>query len=332
MRADEFIRRPKSTKRRSQLTPQQVIIGDDTIESKLRAELDRLKYVESERDTWKAQVESLSGDVKRLSSENTSQRTEIKRSLSEYSALSTEITKLSKIKTTVQETEAELEKVKNKFNTLQSDFSELDKLNKQVLITKGEAQAQVQVDKATIDSQQLVIRSLRKDKSILEEKIKIQDEESTNLKDRELSLDKKEKQFQDDNRAFEVEIDFLKKQIEFYNELKNKFDTELSLATTELASANENLNWSELVASSLVKEVNDGKQDLGDAQALNEEMRQIIDTLESRMSRLRRQAISPVHMSVSMIEKMEGFSMPKGMVPVKNGLGTARPTLFRKAG
>ena len=114
--------------------------------------------------------------------------------------------------------------------------------------------------------------------------------------------------------------------------MKNKFDAELSLATTELASANENLNWSELVASSLVKEVNNGKQDLGDAQALNEEMRQIIDTLESRMSRLRRQAISPVHMSVSMIEKMEGFSMPKGMVPIKNGLGTARPTLFRKAG
>jgi chromosome segregation ATPase len=332
MRADEFIKRPKSGKRRSQLTPQQIIIGDDTIESKLRAELDRLKYVESERDTWKAQVEALSGDVKRLSSENTSQRTEIKRSLSEYSALSTEITKLSKIKTTVQEAESELEKVKNNFNTLQSDFSELDKLNKQVLITKGEAQAQVQVDKATIDSQQLVIHSLRKDKSTLEEKIKIQDKESTNLKDRELSLDKQEKQFQDDNRAFEVEIDFLKKQIEFYNELKNKFDAELSLATTELASANENLNWSELVASSLVKEVNDGKQDLGDAQALNEEMRQIVDTLENRMSRLRRQSVSPVYMSVSMIEKMEGFSMPKGMIPVKNGLGSARPTLFRKAG
>jgi hypothetical protein len=37
-------------------------------------------------------------------------------------------------------------------------------------------------------------------------------------------------------------------------------------------------------------------------------------------------------MSVSMIEKMEGFNMPKGMVPISNGLGSARPTLFRKAG
>jgi len=31
MRADEFIKRPKSGKRRSQLSAQQVIIGDDTI-------------------------------------------------------------------------------------------------------------------------------------------------------------------------------------------------------------------------------------------------------------------------------------------------------------
>ena len=61
-------------------------------------------------------------------------------------------------------------------------------------------------------------------------------------------------------------------------------------------------------------------------------MREIIDTLENRMSRLRRQAVSPVYMSVSMIEKMEGFSMPKGMTPIKNGLGTGRPTLFKKAG
>ena len=45
MRADEFIKRPKLSKRRTQLTSQQVIIGDDTIESKLRSELDRLKYV-----------------------------------------------------------------------------------------------------------------------------------------------------------------------------------------------------------------------------------------------------------------------------------------------
>jgi len=332
MRADEFIKRPKSGKRRTQLSAQQVIIGDDTIESKLRAELDRLKYVESERDTWKSQVESLSGDVKRLSTENQNQRGEIKTYLDEYSALKTEVTKLAGIKTKAQESEVEVEKFKNNFNTLQSDFSELNNLNKQLLITEGEAKAQVEVGKATIDSQQLIIGALRSDKNTLEEKINRQEEETTSLNDREVSLDKREKQFQDDNRAFEVEIDFLKKQIEFYNELKNKFDAELSLATTELASANENLNWSELVASSLVKEVNDGKQNLGDAQALNEEMRQIIDTLENRMSRLRRQSVSPVYMSVSMIEKMEGFSMPKGMTPVKNGLGSARPTLFRKAG
>jgi len=332
MRADEFIKRPKSGKRRTQLSAQQVIIGDDTIESKLRAELDRLKYVESERDTWKSQVESLSGDVKRLSTENQNQRGEIKTYLDEYSALKTEVTKLAGIKTKAQESEVEVEKFKNNFNTLQSDFSELNNLNKQLLITEGEAKAQVEVGKATIDSQQLIIGALRSDKNTLEEKINRQEEETTTLNDREVSLDKREKQFQDDNRAFEVEIDFLKKQIEFYNELKNKFDAELSLATTELASANENLNWSELVASSLVKEVNDGKQNLGDAQALNEEMRQIIDTLENRMSRLRRQSVSPVYMSVSMIEKMEGFSMPKGMIPVKNGLGSARPTLFRKAG
>ena len=100
------------------------------------------------------------------------------------------------------------------------------------------------------------------------------------MKDREISLDNREKEFKEDNKVFEVEIDFLKKQIEFYNELKNKFDAELSLAASELASANENLNWSELVSSSLVKEVNGGKQDLSDAQALNEEMRQVIDTLE----------------------------------------------------
>ena len=79
MRADEFIKRPKLSKRRTQLTSQQVIIGDDTIESKLRSELDRLKYVESERDTWKTQVEALSGDVKRLSTESQNQRNEIKR-------------------------------------------------------------------------------------------------------------------------------------------------------------------------------------------------------------------------------------------------------------
>ena len=332
MRADEFIKRPKLSKRRSSLSPQQVIIGDDTIESKLRSELDRLKYVESERDTWKEQVEALSGDVTRLSTENQNQRGEIKTYIDEYSALKTEVTKLAGVKTKIQESESNSEKLKNNFNTLQSDFSELNNLNKQLLITEGAAKAQIEVDKATIDSQQLIIGSLRGDKTSLEEKIEIQDKESTGLKDRELSLDKREKQFQDDNRAFEVEIDFLKKQIEFYNELKNKFDAELSLATTELASANENLNWSELVASSLVKEVNDGKQDLGDAQALNEEMREIIDTLGNRMSRLRRQAVSPVYMSVSMIEKMEGFRMPKGMTPIKNGLGTGRPTLFKKAG
>lgn len=332
MRADEFMKRPKLSKRRSSLSPQQVIIGDDTIESKLRSELDRLKYVESERDTWKEQVEALSGDVTRLSTENQNQRGEIKTYIDEYSALKTEVTKLAGVKTKIQESESNSEKLKNNFNTLQSDFSELNNLNKQLLITEGAAKAQIEVDKATIDSQQLIIGSLRDDKISLEEKIKIQDKESAGLKDRELSLDKREKQFQDDNRAFEVEIDFLKKQIEFYNELKNKFDAELSLATTELASANENLNWSELVASSLVKEVNDGKQDLGDAQALNEEMREIIDTLGNRMSRLRRQAVSPVYMSVSMIEKMEGFRMPKGMTPIKNGLGTGRPTLFKKAG
>jgi len=332
MRAGEFLKRPKPSKRRTQLTSQQVIIGDDTIESKLRAELDRLKYVESERDTWKAQVEALSGDVKRLSTESQNQRNEIKRYLDEYSVLKTEVTKLAGIKTKVQDSESELEKLKNNFNVLQSDFSELNNVNKQLLITEGEAKAQVEVNKSTIDSQQLIIGSLRSDKNALEEKLTRQEVEVNSLQDRELSLDKREKQFQDNNRVFEVEIDFLKKQIEFYNELKNKFDSELSLATTELASANENLNWSELVASSLVKEVNGGKQDLGDAQALNEEMREIIDTLENRMSRLRRQAVSPVHMSVSMIEKMEGFSMPKGMVPIKNGLGTARPTLFRKAG
>ena len=332
MRADEFIRRPKTGKRRKRLTPQQVIIGDDTVESELRSELDRLKYIESERDAWKEKNEVLLGDVKHLTTENQNQRGEIKTYLDEYAALKIKFSKLEGVKNQIQESESELEKVKNNFTTLQSDFSELNNLNKQLLITEGEAKAQVEVDKATIDSQQLIIGSLRNDKSTLEGRIKILDEDAATIKDKELSLDKREKQLQDDNRAFEVEIDFLKKQIEFYNELKNKFDTELSLATTELASANENLNWSELVASSLVKEVNEGKQDLGDAQALNEEMRQIIDTLESRMSRLRRQAISPVHMSVSMIEKMEGFSMPKGMVPVKNGLGTARPTLFRKAG
>ena len=332
MRADEFIRRPKATKRRTQLTPQQVIIGDDTIESKLRAELDRLKYVESERDTWKAQVESLSGDVKRLSTESANQRNEIKRSFDEYSALKTQNTRLSGMEIKAQEYQSDIEAFKINFNELQSKFNGINNLNKTLMVNEGKAKAQIEVDKSSLDSQRLIISSLRSDNSTLEEKIKIQDQEATTIKDRELSLDKREKQFQDDNRAFEVEIDFLKKQIAFYNELKNKFDAELSLATTELASANENLNWSELVASSLVKEVNNGKQDLGDAQALNEEMRQIIDTLESRMSRLRRQAISPVHMSVSMIEKMEGFSMPKGMVPIKNGLGTARPTLFRKAG
>jgi len=332
MRADEFIRRPKSTKRRSQLTPQQVIIGDDTIESKLRSELDRLKYIESERDTWKEQVEALSGDVKRLSTENQNQRGEIKTYIDEYSALKTEVTKLAGIKTKAQESEVEAEKFKNNFNTLQSDFSELNNLNKQLLITEGEAKAQVEVGKATIDSQQLIIGALRSDKNTLEEKVNLRDTEAVAIQDKELSLDKREKRLKDDNRAFEVEIDFLKKQIEFYNELKNKFDKELALATTELASANENLNWSELVASSLVKEVNNGKQDLSDSQILNEEMNQIIDTLSNRMLKLRRQAVSPVHMSISMIEKMEGFSMPKGMIPIKNGLGTSRPTLFRKAG
>jgi len=332
MRADEFIKRPKSGKRRSQLSAQQVIIGDDTIESKLRAELDRLKYIESERDTWKEQVEALSGDVKRLSTENQNQRGEIKTYLDEYSALKTEVTKLAGIKTKAQESEVEAEKFKNNFNTLQSDFSELNNLNKQLLITEGEAKAQVEVGKATIDSQQLIIGALRSDKNTLEEKVNLRDTEAVAIQDKELSLDKREKRLKDDNRAFEVEIDFLKKQIEFYNELKNKFDKELALATTELASANENLNWSELVASSLVKEVNNGKQDLSDSQILNEEMNQIIDTLSNRMLKLRRQAVSPVHMSISMIEKMEGFSMPKGMIPIKNGLGTSRPTLFRKAG
>jgi predicted RNase H-like nuclease (RuvC/YqgF family) len=164
MRADEFIKRPKSGKRRTQLSAQQVIIGDDTIESKLRAELDRLKYVESERDTWKSQVESLSGDVKRLSTENQNQRGEIKTYLDEYSALKTEVTKLAGIKTKAQESEVEVEKFKNNFNTLQSDFSELNNLNKQLLITEGEAKAQVEVGKATIDSQQLIIGALRSDK------------------------------------------------------------------------------------------------------------------------------------------------------------------------
>ena len=332
MRADEFIKRPKLTKRRPKLSPQQVIIGDDTIESKLRSELDRLKYIESERDTWKAQVEALTGDVKRLGTENQNQRGEIKRYLDEYSALKLEATKLSGMEFKSKEYESDIEKFKINFNTLQSKFNEINNVNKTLIIDEGEAKAQIEVDKASIDSQQIIISSLRGDKATLEEKINSQEIKAENLQNRELSLNEREKQFKDDNKVFEVEIDFLKNQIEFYNELKNKFDAELSLATTELASANENLNWSELVTSSLVKEVNGGKQDLGDAQALNEEMREIIDTLENRMSRLRRQAVSPVYMSVSMIEKMEGFSMPKGMTPIKNGLGTGRPTLFKKAG
>lgn len=332
MRADEFIKRPKLSKRRPQLSPQQIIIGDDTIESKLRSELDRLKYVESERDIWKAQVEALSGDVKRLGTENQNQRGEIKGYLNEYAALKIEATELSGIKFKSQEYESDIEKFKINFNNLQSKFNEINNLNKTLTINEGEARAQIEVDKANIDSQQIIIGSLRGDKSILQETINRQELKSNSLQDRELSLNEREKQFQDDNKVFEVEIDFLKNQIKFYNELKNKFDAELSLATTELASANQNLNWSELVASSLVKEVNGGKEDLSDAQALNAEMSQIIDTLENRMLRLRRQSVSPVYRSVSMIEKMDGFSMPKGMVPIKNGLGTARPTLFKKAG
>jgi|TARA_R110000796_G_scaffold154631_1_gene271328 chromosome segregation ATPase len=332
MRADEFIKRPKLTKRRPKLSPQQVIIGDDTIESKLRSELDRLKYIESERDTWKAQVEALTGDVKRLGTENQNQRGEIKGYLDEYAALKIEATELSGIKLKSKEYESDIEKFKINFDALESKFNEINNVNKTLIIDEGEAKAQIEVDKASIDSQQIIISSLRGDKATLEEKINSQEIKAENLQNRELSLNEREKQFKDDNKVFEVEIDFLKNQIEFYNELKNKFDAELSLATTELASANENLNWSELVTSSLVKEVNGGKQDLGDAQALNEEMREIIDTLENRMSRLRRQAVSPVYMSVSMIEKMEGFSMPKGMTPIKNGLGTGRPTLFKKAG
>jgi len=332
MRADEFIKRPKLTKRRPQLSPQQVIIGDDTVESKLRSELDRLKYIESERDTWKAQVEALTGDVKRLGTENQNQRGEIKGYLDEYAALKIEATELSGIKLKSKEYESDIEKFKINFDALESKFNEINNVNKTLIIDEGEAKAQIEVDKASIDSQQIIISSLRGDKATLEEKINSQEIKAENLQNRELSLNEREKQFKDDNKVFEVEIDFLKNQIEFYNELKNKFDAELSLATTELASANENLNWSELVTSSLVKEVNGGKQDLGDAQALNEEMREIIDTLENRMSRLRRQAVSPVYMSVSMIEKMEGFSMPKGMTPIKNGLGTGRPTLFKKAG
>lgn len=332
MRADEFIKRPKLTKRRPQLSPQQVIIGDDTIESKLRSELDRLKYVESERDTWKAQVESLSGDVKRLGTENQNQRGEIKGYLDEYAALKIEATELSGIKLKSKEYQSDIEKFKINFDALQTKFNDINNENKGLMISEGEAKAQLEVRNANIDSQQIIISSLRGDKSTLQEKINSAELKAASLKDREISLDNREKEFKEDNKVFEVEIDFLKKQIEFYNELKNKFDAELSLAASELASANENLNWSELVSSSLVKEVNGGKQDLSDAQALNEEMRQVIDTLEIRMSRLRRQAVSPVYMSVSMIEKMEGFRMPKGMTPIKNGLGTGRPTLFKKAG
>ena len=332
MRADEFIKRPKPSKRRSQLTAQQVIIGDDTIESKLRTELARLKYVESERDTWKEQSEALTRDVNRLSVETQNQRGEIKSYINDYANLKDEVSKLTRMKIESKNYESYNEKLKLELDKLQSQFNELNNFNKTLMIKEGEATAQIEIDKATVDSQSLIIGSLRNDKISLEEKINLREAEAVALQDKELSLDKREKRFKDDNRAFEVEIDFLKKQIEFYNELKNKFDKELALATTELASANENLNWSELVASSLVKEVNNGKQDLSDSQVLNEEMNQIINTLSNRMLKLRRQAVSPVQMSVSMIEKMEGFSMPKGMVPIKNGLGTARPTLFRKAG
>ena len=332
MRADEFIKRPKPSKRRSQLTAQQVIIGDDTIESKLRTELARLKYVESERDTWKEQSEALTHDVNRLSVETQNQRGEIKSYINDYATLKDEVSKLTGMKIESKNYESDNEKLKLELDKLQSQFNELNNFNKTLMIKEGEATAQIEIDKSTVDSQSLIIGSLRNDKISLEEKINLREAEAVALQDKELSLDKREKRLKDDNRAFEVEIDFLKKQIEFYNELKNKFDKELALATTELASANENLNWSELVASSLVKEVNNGKQDLSDSQVLNEEMNQIINTLSNRMLKLRRQAVSPVQMSVSMIEKMEGFSMPKGMVPIKNGLGTARPTLFRKAG
>ena len=332
MRADEFLKRPKSGKRRTQLTSQQVIIGDDTIESKLRSELDRLKYIESERDTWKAQADALTSDVNRLSVENQNQRGEIKRYIDEYSILKDETAKLSGMKIQSQNFESDNKKLKLDFDNLQLKFTELNTANKTLTVKEGEATAQIEVDKATFDSQSLIISSLRSDKSTLEEKINLREAEAVVIQDKELSLDKRERRLKDDNRIFEVEIDFLKKQIAFHNELKNKFDNELSLATTELASANENLNWSELVASSLVKEVNNGKQNLGDAQVLHEEMSQIVNTLENRMLRLRRQSVSPVYMSVSMIEKMEGFSMPKGMVPISNGLGSARPTLFRKAG
>ena len=332
MRADEFIKRPKPSKRRSQLTTQQVIIGDDTIESKLRTELARLKYVESERDTWKEQSEALTHDVNRLSVETQNQRGEIKSYINDYATLKDEVSKLTGMKIESKNYESDNEKLKLELDKLQSQFNELNNFNKTLMIKEGEATAQIEIDKSTVDSQSLIIGSLRNDKISLEEKINLREAEAVALQDKELSLDKREKRLKDDNRAFEVEIDFLKKQIEFYNELKNKFDKELALATTELASANENLNWSELVASSLVKEVNNGKQDLSDSQVLNEEMNQIINTLSNRMLKLRRQAVSPVQMSVSMIEKMEGFSMPKGMVPIKNGLGTARPTLFRKAG
>ena len=332
MRADEFLKRPKSGKRRTQLTSQQVIIGDDTIESKLRSELDRLKYIESERDTWKAQADALTSDVNRLSVENQNQRGELKRYINEYSILKDETAKLSGMKIQSQNFESDNQKLILDFNKLQSKFTELNNANKTLTVKEGEATAQIEVNKATIDSQSLIISSLRGDKNTLEEKINLREAEAVVIQDKELSLDKRERRLKDDNRIFEVEIDFLKKQIAFHNELKNKFDNELSLATTELASANENLNWSELVASSLVKEVNNGKQNLGDAQVLHEEMSQIVNTLENRMLRLRRQSVSPVYMSVSMIEKMEGFSMPKGMVPISNGLGSARPTLFRKAG
>jgi len=328
MKAGDFTNR----KARPKTTSQQVIIGDTTTESALRVEIARLKYIESERDTWKAKAESNQADIDRFSSENARQRGESGLATDEILALKTEIIRTKGFESKWQNSKDDRKKIAAEYAEYITESQTLRTANVSLLVDLEAVKGSLAIQTSKLDVNSTIISNLRSDNSTMAEFIEATKGRAAELSELEDNLNKRERVLETENQTLAIEIETLMSQISFYVELKKKFDDEIEFATKELASANKDLTRYRTRATKLVGDVSQGKQDLDDAQVLHEDMNQTIGVLEARMAVLRRKAETPVYMSMSMIEKMEGFKMPSGTTPIRNGLGQGRPTLFRKAG
>tara|TARA_Y100000034_G_scaffold134173_1_gene201841 strand:- start:1242 stop:2237 length:996 start_codon:yes stop_codon:yes gene_type:complete len=326
MKIGDFVNEPKS---KPVIPP--TVIGDVEAEKALKDELDRFKIIEAERDMWKTRGELAEGDLEE-------EKTTSKQLGNEVTKLTREVTNLEGLNgelkrgaTAHLETRVDLEKWQSDYADLEANYASLKSQNE----TAQTSLQEVQTEKTNLENEADTIRKslslLRAENASLIER---NDELTSSEEDvyEQSQINKtKARELEEAGQELKIEISTMTTQLEFYKELKNKFDETIKEAQDELEVTRENLTERRARTTSLVAAVAQGEQDLDEAQLLHEEMNRSINILEVQLGLIRKKADMPVYMSTSMIEKMEGFKMPSGMVPIRNGLGLGKPTLFRKA-